>query len=589
MNAVQQLLTDHIGLWTGADTAKKSGRGRAPGSSATGYGIKKLRELILELAVRGKLVSQDPSDEPASALLERIQAEKAKLVVDGKIKKDKSLAKMTEKEKSFKLPKQWTWVKLADLVALVTDGDHQAPPKAKTGVPFLVIGNLNSGNVLLEGSRFVPEEYYDKLDWVKKPTKNDILYTVTGSYGIPVKVNISERFCVQRHVAIMKAIKSTPVDYLVLLLRSRYALQYASDIATGIAQKTVPLTGLRIMPIAMPPEAEQQRIVAKVDELMALCDRLEAGHYDAADAHEKLVGHLLSMLTGAKNCADFRAGWQRISAHFDVLFTTEASIDALKQALLQLAVTGKLVPQEQSNESGSVLSKRIQRTRISKRKIVALSEDIVPLLADLLPKSWSWISIDQTSADDESAITDGPFGANLKTEHYIDAPGRRVVRLQNIGYGEFREEYHSYIDETRFEKLIKHRVRGGDLIVAGLIDTTIRCCAAPENIGLAIVKADCYKFSVHPFISPTFVRYYLNSITAHEFALVHHHGLTLTRIGLGNFRSVPVPLPPLAEQHRIVAKVDELIGLCDRLKARIAGASGLQRKLANVVVAQAMA
>jgi type I restriction enzyme S subunit len=251
--------------------------------------IDALKQTLLQLAVMGKLVPQDPNDEPASELLKRIQAEKTKLIAEGKIKKDKPLAEITEEEKPFDLPVGWEWVRLADLLAVLTDGDHQAPPKANSGVPFLVIGNLNKGKVSLDGCRYVPDEYYEKLDWIKKPTKNDLLYTVTGSYGIPIKVNVSNKFCVQRHVAILKRVESTPISYLSFLLKSEYALQYATAIATGIAQKTVPLTGLRLMPIAVPPEIEQQRIVAKVDELMVICDQLKARINSSNQLQQKLA------------------------------------------------------------------------------------------------------------------------------------------------------------------------------------------------------------------------------------------------------------------------------------------------------------
>lgn len=260
--------------------------------------IDALKQTLLQLAVMGKLVPQDPNDEPASELLKRIQAEKVKLIAEGKIKKGKPLPPISDEEKPFEMPEGWEWVRLTDLVALVTDGDHQAPPKAKSGVPFLIIGNLNTGNISFESCRFVPEEYYQKLDWGKRPNKNDLLYTVTGSYGIPIKVDVSEKFCVQRHVAILKTAQSTPINYLKLLLESKYALQYASEIATGIAQKTVPLTGLRIMPIAMPTEAQQKRIVDKVDELMALCDQLKGRITESGQLHQKLadvaVGQALS-------------------------------------------------------------------------------------------------------------------------------------------------------------------------------------------------------------------------------------------------------------------------------------------------------
>jgi len=243
------------------------------------------------------------------------------------------------------------------------------------------------------------------------------------------------------------------------------------------------------------------------------------------------------------------------------------AITRLRRFTLNLAVCGKLVPQEAKDEPASELLKKIQRNREHRRKFADLNpEELEPPLP-YIPAGWIWTVVDQISNDDDNAITDGPFGAHLKTEHYISSPGFRVIRLQNIGQGTFRDEHRSFIDKVRFDSLPKHHVKAGDLIVAGLVDPAIRCCELPSDIGPALVKADCYRLSVHPMIVSRYALQYLNSPIAQEFASVHHHGMTLTRIGLGNFRQVPLPLPPLSEQHRIVAKVDELMALCDRLDA----------------------
>ena len=241
----------------------------------TEHSIEQLKQTILQLAVMGKLVPQNPNDEPASELLKKIATEKARLITEGKIKKQNPLPKISEQEKPFALPDSWEWAYLADLMALITDGDHQSPTKSNSGIPFLVIGNLNTGRINFSGCRFVTEEYFNNLDWSKKPLKNDILYTVTGSYGIPITVTTNEPFCVQRHVAIFKVTNSSPQRYLSAILASKYVLNYSTNIATGIAQKTVPIIGLRKMPIPLPPLPEQPRIVAKVDELMALCEQLK--------------------------------------------------------------------------------------------------------------------------------------------------------------------------------------------------------------------------------------------------------------------------------------------------------------------------
>ena len=164
-------------------------------------GIAKLRELILDLAVRGKLVPQDPNDEPASVLLVRIDQEKQRLVNEKKIRKPRKL--LTPKIKKS-IPLNWSQVYLQDICWVVTDGDHQPPPKADNGIPFLVIGNMSQGHISFENTRFTTTEYHKNLDWSRTPLRGDLLYTVVGSFGIPVIVETDHPFCVQRHVAILK-------------------------------------------------------------------------------------------------------------------------------------------------------------------------------------------------------------------------------------------------------------------------------------------------------------------------------------------------------------------------------------------------
>lgn len=550
-------------------------------------GVAKLRALVLSLAMQGKLVKQEPADSPVAELLKNIQREKDRLRKEGLIRQGTSHTQVTV-DALRPLPSGWRYVKAQDICSVVTDGDHLPPPRSDAGIPFLVIGNVRDGHIDIgSASRKVPRQYFEKLDWSKKPTPGDVLYTTVGSFGIPAPVLSSEEFCFQRHIALFRPAVVELQRYLLLALKSSVVFDQASQGATGIAQKTVSLAVLRNLVIPLPPLAEQARIVARVEELMKLCDALEERGRLEAEQHARLVSTLFDALAASENTQALADNWQGIAQHFDLLLDRPEAIDALEQTILQLAVRGRLVPQDRLDESGLGLLNRIQRSRTIRRKIVMPSEDAVDSLESRLPSSWTCASMDQISADDESAIADGPFGANLKTEHYIERPGYRVIRLQNIGHGEFRDEHRAYVDKTRFEALVKHQVRAGDLVVAGLIDRSIRCCAVPEGIGPAIVKADCYRFSVHPFISSQYVLHYLNSVTAHEFAAVHHHGLTLTRIGLGNFRSIPIPLPPLAEQHRIVARVNELRTLCTQLRERLQQARRTQGLLAEALVQQA--
>jgi type I restriction enzyme S subunit len=173
---------------------------------ATAYGgVARLRELILALAVSGRLVQQVAADEPASSIVTRVDSSRAQLQVQGCIKPAKRQVAPDKKDYPFELPASWEWVVAADVCVVITDGDHQAPPRAEHGVPFLVIGDVRNGTLELDkATRLVPQSYFDELDWAKRPLPGDVLYTTVGSLGIPVPVVRQESFCFQRHIALFR-------------------------------------------------------------------------------------------------------------------------------------------------------------------------------------------------------------------------------------------------------------------------------------------------------------------------------------------------------------------------------------------------
>ena len=250
--------------------------------------IKALRQTILNLAVRGKMVPQDPNDEPAAELLKRIAKEKA-----GESKKTKPTISLTSSITRCDVPSGWVITDLQSVCASITDGDHLPPPKTESGIPFLVIGNVRSQTIEFTGSRFVSPEYYEALDPIRRPRSGDLLYTLVGSYGIPVVVRDNQPFCVQRHIGILRPSNFIDVGFLARAMESRLVFEQATACATGIAQKTVPLSGLRRLLIPIPPLAEQHRIVTRADELIALCDRLEASLSTGDDTRRRLLDALL--------------------------------------------------------------------------------------------------------------------------------------------------------------------------------------------------------------------------------------------------------------------------------------------------------
>lgn len=250
-----------------------------------------LRRSILDLCLRGRLTSQDPRDGNAAEHLQHLAKERAKLGVRSKV------GAPVPEAVPFSIPKSWSWARLEQLWQSISDGDHQAPPKAPSGVPFLTIGNISRGAIDFSETRFVGRDYYEGLDAARVPREGDLLYSVVGSFGIPVVVSTGREFCVQRHIAILRPLASTNVQWMNYWMRSGFVYGQAAATATGIAQPTVGLGSLRSFLVPVPPAGEQGRIVRTLDALMRLCDDLEMKLRARDDGAERLAKALVARLT----------------------------------------------------------------------------------------------------------------------------------------------------------------------------------------------------------------------------------------------------------------------------------------------------
>lgn len=542
--------------------------------------VAKLRRLVLDLAVRGKLVEQDPNDEPASLLLSRI----------AKQKKEGGFAIAPGNAASNAgLPSGWVNATLNDYAFEVCTGPfgsalHQSD-YVFGGVPLVNPSHMIEDKIIPDHRVAVSERMAHQLSSYRLKA-GDIVMARRGEVGRAALVTAGQEGWVCGTGSFFLRF-SDEVDrrFLLLVLRSPSMRQYLAGKAVGTTMFNLNHRILKAGPLGIPPLAEQHRIVAKVDELMALCDQLDAARTRREATRDRLAAASLARLktpdpdTFGDDARFALDALQSLSARPD-------QITHLRQTILSLAVLGKLVPTNCTGETASEQVKRIHKSRLSKRNFAEVAED---LQFPEIPAEWKWVNPDQISADQDNSITDGPFGSQLKTAHYIERAGFRVVRLQNIGPGVFRDEHRSFIDEERYSRLRKHHVHPGDLVVAGLVDPAVRACEIPSGLGPALVKADCYRLAVHPLLSRRYVLHYLNSPLAQTFASVHHHGMTLTRIGLGNFRRIPVPLPPIEEQHCIVAKVEELLTLCDQLEATLTHADTIRRRLLDSLLHEALA
>ena len=565
--AIEKLITDHLDLWTAA-VRPKSSAGRGSNSRIELTGIKKLRELILELAVRGKLVPQDPSDEPASVLLERIAAEKARLVIDGKIKKPKALPEIGEEDKPFELPEGWEWKRLGDIVEVLDSMRRPITKHARSNGTYPYYG---ASGIVDYIDDFIFDEPLvlvgeDGAKWGK---------------GERTAFSISGKSWVNNHAHVIRPEPAVIVDeYLVYFLT-------ACDLNKFITGITVPkLNQARLVsiPLAIPSIEEQRRIVAKVDELMALCDQLEQQSEAQRAAHQTLVEALLATLTDSADADELVQNWARLAQHFDTLFITEASIEALKQTILQLAVMGKLVPQDPSDEPASALLKRIaaekaqlvKEGKIKKPKTMqGISEEEKPFV---LPEGWKWAKLGACSADIHYGYT---ASADYElSEHRL----LRITDIQNNAVNWASVPGCEISDEQAQGYLLVD----GDILIART-GGTIGKSYLVENLNVKSVFAS-YLIRVRRLESlfASYIKVFLGSNCYWSQLENISMGTGQPNVNGNSLKNLNFPLPPYNEQHHIVAKVDELMSLCDQLSTRLQTSQQTQLALAEAFVEGAL-
>ncbi len=576
-------IIDKIDLWTTAQELKTSNRGRSASNQSL-LGIKKLRELILELAVRGQLVPHDPNDEPASELLKKIEVEKRKLIKEGKIKKQAALTDVGDDEKLIDLPEGWKLVRLSDYYD-VRDGTHDSPKKKLEGYPLVSSKNLYTGKLDFSDITYISEEDFIKINERSKVDKGDILFAMIGTIGNPVIVDVDVEFAI-KNVALFKyySRKLSSPNYLQFFLK--LASIEMKEKALGGVQSFISLGKLREYLMPLPPLAEQHRIVAKVDELMALCDELENQQTNSNVAHETLVSTLLGSLTDPENSNSFDESWQRIANHFGILFSTEHSIDQLKQAILQLAVMGKLVPQNPEDEPASELLKKIakEKARLVKEGKIKKQAPLPEITDDerpfKLPEGWEWVRL-----NDAIDVRDGTHDTPKEASGENTYP---LVTSKNFENGNIKfDEAKRISAEDHFEISKRSNVERLDILFSMIGGNLGNQVMVNDDIPFSIKNVALFKYYNMEYTSPFFVK-----------KIMEHIALDLQNksiggaqpfVSLGYLRNIIIPLPPIAEQHRIVAKVDELFAMCEELKKCLVEAQNLQNQMAVAVVEQALA
>lgn len=552
--------------------------------------VKKLREVILDLAVRGKLVEQDPSDESASILLERIREEKKRLIKEKKIKSEKPLADIEDDEKPYELPKGWEFTRMRNLSENIHYGYTASATTTDTFVKFLRITDIQNNMVNWDT---VP---YCEIDDTKlnscKLKKNDILIARTGgTIGKSFIVKNVEYTAVFASylIRVIPLTRSYP-DYLKLFLETPLYWKQLIEKSQGTGQPNVNAVSLSELIMPLPPLREQKRIVEKVDSLMLFCDMLEKALEKKVKYGSLSAKSVFNSIGNVNSIEELEESLKFIMANFKDLTLGDNAIKELKNAILQLAIQGKLVTQNPDDEPASVLLERIleEKERLIKEKkikrekaLMEISEDEKPFE---LPIGWKWSYINEIAFVTKLAGFEYTKYLSSSITNNGDVP---IVRAQNIKMNNFIDNTKEFISFELSEKLNRSALYkkcilitfiGAGIGEAAIFDNVNRYHLAPN-----VAKMEVFN-NFYMNIDEKYVLYYIMSSIGQKDIFRFLKATAQPSLSMETIRKVRIPIPPLEEQKRIVEKVDSLMQLCDELETKIEKSKKYSEKLMESIL-----
>ena len=518
--------------------------------------VAKMRELIWQLAVQGKLLSQNPKDEPATGLVEKIRERKSQLIKAGKIRKTPLLPPIEVSDHHFNIPPSWAWVHLNDIGDW---GSGSTPERGRSefyggDIPWLKSGELNDGYITKS------EEHITKLALEKCSLRLDQPGDVlVAMYGATVgKVAILEiEATTNQAVCACTCFDGVFNRYLFLLLKA-YKQRFIDESA-GAAQPNFSKDKIIRTVVPLPPLAEQRRIVAKVDELMALCDELEQQQQVKHDAEILFHRSVLHHLTSARDRAAFATSWQRVSNHFDLLHDHPDAIIQLRQSILELAVQGHFGTQNQNDEAASRLIAQA-RTQWPERK-ASERQDFKPEEPPYdLPAGWEWTCLDELGNTNPRNEAGDKLEVAFTPMKFIAAEYGRPAAFEIRPWSEIKKGFtHFANNDVVLAKITPCFENGKSAVMRGL----------KNGIGAGTTELHVFR-GYDGCVLPDYVLLFLKTSHFIETGVPRMTGSAgQKRVPWDYFANSPFPLPPLAEQKRIVAMVNNLMQQCDALELQL--------------------
>ena len=466
---------------------------------------KKLRQKILDLAIRGKLVPQDPNDEPASVLLERIHAEKERLIKEGKNKRSKNTTTGDEIEVPFEIPESWEWCNITEITSKITDGTHNSPPNGPNGAyKYVTAKNIKPSGIILDNISYVDETIHNEIYARCNPEYGDILYIKDGATtGVVTINNLNEPFSLLSSVALIKPYSRISNKYLLYYLQSDTCLNSVRRSMKGVGITRITLKQIEQWNIPLPPYPEQKRIANEVERWFAVIDELESSEGDLLKA-----------------------------------------IDQAKSKILDLAIHGKLVPQDPNEEPAIDLLKRINP------KFEACDEEYCPFI---IPASWCWAMLanvcDIITGSTPSKVHPEYYGGDFPFYKPSDLDAGRHVAVPSEYLTEAGRDVSRIIPKNSTAICCI-----GSIGKSGYIE---REGTTNQQINTAIPLEGLYPLYLYYFCNSTF---FVDNLSADSSAI------TIAIVNKSKLGKILISIPPYQEQLRIVSKIEELFTILDNIK-----------------------
>ncbi len=485
----------------------------------------RLRKSILQAAIEGKLTEQLPEDGDARDLLADIKAEKAQLIKGGKIKKEKALPEIAEDEIPFDIPENWCWIRVGEISVFINGDRSSAYPKStdyvNDGVPFFGAADMVEGKLSYKEVRYISEKKFASLRSGKLKNE-DLVCLLRGSIGKTAKFKETEKYdtgFINAQMVIIRVINRCSINYIEQVLNSDYFDKFISGVYTGTAVKQLPAETLRQILVPLPPLREQNQIV---DTLKAMRPQLSNLEQD--------------------------------ETKLDIL--QKAFPKKMKNSLLQSAIQGKLTERLESDGDARDLVEKIQKekARLIEEKKIKKEKDLPEITDDEIPfdipENWCWVRLGEIS----------DYGIGKQVNQNNIAPSSWILELEDIEKETFK------LIRKKFDRIpgsLKNKFNAGDVLYGKLRPYLTKVIIADES---GYCSTEIIPFRGYGNINASYLKYCMVAPSIDSYINQITHGMDMPRLGSDKARLLLLPLPPLAEQYRIVERLDQLLPLCDTLE-----------------------